>query len=731
MDPLDLENDELEYELLIRNLPMDGTERIRCQRLYSALQNEGLLFPTTTKSTSADHTTELPLCQVKYTQIFNEYFQEAKSNPYLRGICKSRLIHLHSRVNRLFIPGSSAMDDADVLMDRIEAVLHGLDPSLQLNNMNVPSASGGNQSTETQAGDSERENRPRVNFSDRPADIVEEVIEAGNSTLLDPGRQTDQSLITSFTSRWEGELANEFEPPNFSAGQSTARRIDPLHRAPTVLGNQGPVRQIELPANRESNNQTWSVHSASALTPGVNRNHTLTQKLNDLLAEISEHVYTPQRPTTNEVSTINEPSRKRYNYTSGNTYNFRRNFPSNDVPVISGPTRTPQNYAMSYANDPMQNWTNNIGQGIQADVGVVENTRPNIQNHNDEDSLNILPLAYTQHNNQRGSRKWYNPVAHWKVRFSGDGKCLSLKHFLQEIKILSIADNVSEEDLLKSVVYLFEGPAKNWYCATYTTFTTWSLLEASLSRHFLPHQWDAKLRREIESRKQQKKESIRDYFVTMQTYFGRLNKSISEIEQVNITMSNMLPKYLKPLWDRDPKSMSELFELCMRLDEMEDMIARQDYNSGSTPLEPMLFGNRDRNIHQLDQTKTSDEENVGDMYQELCALRRHFKSSLQFNPQSKPMQQPIPSGTSPNSPEQLPHVQSNNSTQAARPLICWNCDQPNHTFFWCPAAERRIFCFKCGEKNSITPSCQRCAYLASGNAMRGPQSAAGNQGPQP
>lgn len=49
-------------------------------------------------------------------------------------------------------------------------------------------------------------------------------------------------------------------------------------------------------------------------------------------------------------------------------------------------------------------------------------------------------------------------------------------------------------------------------------------------------------------------------------------------------------------------------------------------------------------------------------------------------------------------------------------IVCWNCGIEGHVFTDCMSLHRRIFCFKCGKPDVITPKCTVCN--PSGNAKR-------------
>lgn len=55
---------------------------------------------------------------------------------------------------------------------------------------------------------------------------------------------------------------------------------------------------------------------------------------------------------------------------------------------------------------------------------------------------------------------------------------------------------------------------------------------------------------------------------------------------------------------------------------------------------------------------------------------------------------------------------------ARKPLTCWNCNTPGHTWDMC-LAERCIFCYGCGAKDLYKPQCPTCIKRAE-NPKMGP-----------
>lgn len=85
--------------------------------------------------------------------------------------------------------------------------------------------------------------------------------------------------------------------------------------------------------------------------------------------------------------------------------------------------------------------------------------------------------------------------------FDGTEDKMSLNSFLERIEELSFGRNVSKEELFRSAVELFEGPAKVWFRLT-KKVNLWNELVAALKKDFLPKDADDDLWEYIRNRKQ-------------------------------------------------------------------------------------------------------------------------------------------------------------------------------------------------------------------------------------
>lgn len=167
------------------------------------------------------------------------------------------------------------------------------------------------------------------------------------------------------------------------------------------------------------------------------------------------------------------------------------------------------------------------------------------------------------------------PVYKWDLKFSGRPGT-SIAAFLERVAELSIARGVTSDQILRSALDLFEGPALTWYRSIKSSVNTWNQLERMLREEFQPANYDEKLLEEIKLRTQGESEPIGIYIATMTALFARLTCIISEDAKVKIVRRNVLPYFQNHLALRSVGSVEELRVLCRQLEEsrrsVEDFI---------------------------------------------------------------------------------------------------------------------------------------------------------------
>lgn len=93
---------------------------------------------------------------------------------------------------------------------------------------------------------------------------------------------------------------------------------------------------------------------------------------------------------------------------------------------------------------------------------------PLLSSSSDEDQMYLEPEPHRPaglHLQPRAVpyfRRHTLPVSKWSVKFTGDSSGLKLSDFLNQIDIMATAEDATNEELLRSAIYLFDGFAKTY-----------------------------------------------------------------------------------------------------------------------------------------------------------------------------------------------------------------------------------------------------------------------------
>lgn len=155
----------------------------------------------------------------------------------------------------------------------------------------------------------------------------------------------------------------------------------------------------------------------------------------------------------------------------------------------------------------------------------------------------------------------------WGLTFSGDSDTMGLNAFLERIEELSEAHNVSEDDLFRGAIEIFEGKALIFYRALKGKVKDWKTLCEHFREEFLPRDYTERLWEQIKTRTQGEKESITIYVAYMTNLFNRCSASINEAIKLKILRKNILPFYQTQLGLIDISTVDELIELCKRIED--------------------------------------------------------------------------------------------------------------------------------------------------------------------
>lgn len=257
------------------------------------------------------------------------------------------------------------------------------------------------------------------------------------------------------------------------------------------------------------------------------------------------------------------------------------------------------------------------------------------------------------------------PVHKWNLTFNGTSNRCSVNSFLEQVEELSFARNVSEEELYRSAIELFEGPAKVWYRLIRKKVTSWNELVAALRRDFLPKDSDDDLWEVIRNRKQKKDERVIIFVAAMENLFDRLIIKATKAEKLKIVRKNLLQEYHIHLALKEIESMEQLAETCRILEEAG--IIRE-------------------NVHN----STAGRRNISSLEPDLAHLptQNWYRSE-----------------------------ESSQRVKAVSELRCFQCKQLGHVKRNCRMSQRRVetqnrrtpTCFGCGKEGVIKPNCPNCS----------------------
>lgn len=158
------------------------------------------------------------------------------------------------------------------------------------------------------------------------------------------------------------------------------------------------------------------------------------------------------------------------------------------------------------------------------------------------------PIMNNQPSTSTPSSNKHLPLYKWDIKFSGDSDDLSVYEFLEQIKELSIARNVSEHQLFDSAYEFLVGKARKWFVNNRNRFNDWKSLSDLLILHYSTPDYKSRLFENILHRTQDVNEPIIEYLNCMKSMFRRYG-DISEQMQLDILVRNLAPFYLSQLPD--------------------------------------------------------------------------------------------------------------------------------------------------------------------------------------
>lgn len=288
-------------------------------------------------------------------------------------------------------------------------------------------------------------------------------------------------------------------------------------------------------------------------------------------------------------------------------------------------------------------------------------------NHPSEPAPNSFAMANNANFNREQVRIRIDKLG---IQFDGNTSRLSVEDFIFRLEHVQAQYSIPWGEVIRDFHLLLTDRAEQWYWLYLKNrvSTDWPSLRHALLEKYQTMRSNFELVRDLTERKQQHNESIDSYFHVMGQLRSRLLQAISEYDMIKILKRNVKESVGRIIY---PMTVSSVEQLRIECNEAERNFPRRDM----------------RIAPQHPQPSSRTTKYVSEMYAE----EPEYEELNYYSPAT----------------EEVAAVNLN--TQSQRTMKCWNCGSLEHLWMVCPAAERTIFCYRCGKPGTTVPKCPKCS----------------------
>jgi hypothetical protein len=616
MNPDDLTESEIDYELKIRGENLQSSLPIKKQSLRALLRNE--IHPPS-EGTNQNPLLYLHSCTSHLHSLQQDLLNGPSNDQFSNSKIASRLIHLRDRLGRIQPHDNHTQERVKNLKKDVMQTLTDINDQKRPTN---PRKEQDDERLSLSLSDEEPNDtvRPSLAKNLNPDDIFNifqpkdtPILstsysnpnsrgaipkQRGQATVNNRVEEVSQPTVPSKKSSYFINNAGKVLPSGFSAPIENPSQSDSSLTQPKKSFEEETLKDLmgncEFLLNKiqKEKDQLLEFRSTLSLAPN-NQNHNFPIATTHL------------QPQYSNASAENNRSLS-FNRSLGPNPNFESSFARNLAGEATGlaPTATNSRRDTSDPNPTggqkerlfveccgkfqklnqeleslVQNFAFMNSQGKQQPqqtdkVKVASNHSfhpsnphfPHEQARLDRLSLDQYQQGSTNDANLLDNRNNGLPINKWGFKFSGDGTGMHLLDFLQTVEIYMNLEQKTKQEVLNSAFHLFSGRAKTWYMTWRHTFGTYDYLIDRLKANFLSADHDLVLRHEIEQREQRPNEIFIQFLTDVEYKCQQLTKPLSEQEKLFIIRRNLNSFYSSRLGAHDIYSIEHLVKLCDRVD---------------------------------------------------------------------------------------------------------------------------------------------------------------------
>lgn len=250
-------------------------------------------------------------------------------------------------------------------------------------------------------------------------------------------------------------------------------------------------------------------------------------------------------------------------------------------------------------------------------------------------------------------------LSRWGLKFDGLEKSMNVQEFIFRAGELKRDYNCPEQEFVTNFHQLLEKPALDWFWnhRKMVQFRSWEEIRSALLNQYQRYEDDVQIQRKILNRRQLPQEPFEEFYNAVVGLNNQQRCPYDETKLMGVLRTNLKPSLSNMIFAVSVRNLAEFCRVVKSAD-CQLMSQRQQFQQ--------------RQFQKVNEIDIDGDIPTDQL--EVEALRDTSKYK------------------------------------------CWNCKIVGHGFMDCPSATRRLFCYKCGWDNVVSPKCPRCQ----GNVARNP-----------